>query len=295
MQLCVIIVTFNRLEQLKLALAAYCHPSVAQLVVVNNASNDGTADYLAQYAAASDTQVDVLNLPENTGGAGGFAAGIDYARQHSSADWLVLADDDAYPAADALDRFAEHWANQAGEAAIVASAVYLPDGDICKMNTPVAQASWWGSLRNIITRRSPSAVATQCYQQRQPLNVMAASFVGMFISLRAVKASGLTPPAHYFLYWDDIAYCLDMGAAGYSVQFDPRIHYIHACQRQVQQLSAERLYYLVRNGRWALAKLPLTIRLIYTPLKLLSWLLLALRNKHYKTYISALRDSSTQP
>lgn len=50
MQIGVVLVTFNRLEKLKIALESFenqtCSPKY--LLVVNNASTDGTGDFLTQ-------------------------------------------------------------------------------------------------------------------------------------------------------------------------------------------------------------------------------------------------------
>ena len=59
------------------AVATVCHPQgaplpalLAALVVVDNASSDGTAHYLE---GLDDPRLDVLRLETNTGGAGGAA------------------------------------------------------------------------------------------------------------------------------------------------------------------------------------------------------------------------------
>lgn len=72
---CIVIVTWNRLEMLKACVAAARkNAAAADILVVDNVSTDGTGEWLAQ-----QTGVNVLSLPENTGGAGGFAAGMKWA------------------------------------------------------------------------------------------------------------------------------------------------------------------------------------------------------------------------
>ncbi|HNJ78507.1 MAG TPA: glycosyltransferase, partial [Marmoricola sp.] len=77
-----VVVTWNRralVEECLAALAAQTHrPAV--VVIVDNDSDDGTAEFLD--AQASDW-LQVVHLSSNTGGAGGFAAGTQLALGHS--------------------------------------------------------------------------------------------------------------------------------------------------------------------------------------------------------------------
>ena len=109
MKIGAVVVTFNRLEKLKKALAAFeaqtCPP--AYLIVVDNGSNDGTAEYLEVWKeengqAAEVCRRIVLPMGENTGGSGGFHAGLKYAMGTPDADWIWVSDDDAYPEPDAF-------------------------------------------------------------------------------------------------------------------------------------------------------------------------------------------------
>lgn len=62
-----LIVTYNRLEKLKVSIANTVKLNFTAIMVVNNGSTDGTLEWLA---TLSDPRVIVLNLPSNTGGAG---------------------------------------------------------------------------------------------------------------------------------------------------------------------------------------------------------------------------------
>ena len=89
-----VVVTWNRrqlLEESLAALAAQTHAPI-EVVVVDNASTDGTSDLLRD----SYAHLDVVHLGANTGGAGGFAAGIERALTHEP-DLVWLLDDDTVP------------------------------------------------------------------------------------------------------------------------------------------------------------------------------------------------------
>ena len=71
-----VVVTYNRKELLKEAIDALLMQSVAEadVLVVDNASTDGTKDYIADYI--DQGQIIYINTGENLGGAGGFNFGI---------------------------------------------------------------------------------------------------------------------------------------------------------------------------------------------------------------------------
>lgn len=97
-----VIVTYNRLEKLKTVLRTVRAQTTPPdwIVVIDNASNDGTKEFLA---AQDDPALDVTRLEENTGGAGGFATGTKRAYD-LGADLFWLMDDDCYPEPEALER-----------------------------------------------------------------------------------------------------------------------------------------------------------------------------------------------
>ena len=106
-ELVAIVVTHDRLDKLKVTVARLLDSApetLAHLVVVDNASRDGTRDWLD---SLGDPRLTVLGLRENTGGAGGFAAGMAHVRDRIDPDWTVLMDDDARPRPGALSAFHE--------------------------------------------------------------------------------------------------------------------------------------------------------------------------------------------
>lgn len=92
MRICIVIVTWNRLNLLKSCIdAARANAAEADILVVDNASTDGTAKWLE-----NQKDIRVLSLPKNIGGAGGFAEGMRFARELGY-EWLWVMDDDVVP------------------------------------------------------------------------------------------------------------------------------------------------------------------------------------------------------
>jgi GT2 family glycosyltransferase len=104
-RVCAVVVTFNRCALLRRCLEALQSQSHVpdSILVVNNASTDGTEEMLRQ----EFPQLPVLRLEQNMGGAGGFHAGMKQAYEEGY-DWLWLMDDDGVPAPDCLENLLEH-------------------------------------------------------------------------------------------------------------------------------------------------------------------------------------------
>ena len=94
-----VVVTWNRLDLLREALPAVLGQTRPpdRVIVVDNASTDGTPAAVR----ADFPGVDLVSLPRNTGGAGGFAYGLALA-QAAGAGLAWLMDDDTVPEPGAL-------------------------------------------------------------------------------------------------------------------------------------------------------------------------------------------------
>ncbi|WP_036319742.1 glycosyltransferase family 2 protein [Microbacterium sp. B24] len=199
-----VVVTFNRLEKLKTVIASIeeqSHP-VERLFVIDNASTDGTADYLQ--GLRTTVPLTVVSMEKNSGGAGGFAEGMrrGYA---SGADHVWIMDDDCYPQPDALRALVSGFdgaVEELGdEVPFACSVVTFTDGAICEMNNPLP--TWdWGRL---LVKGQQNVMVTAC------------SFVSVLIPRWAIARYGL-PYAEYFIWFDDREYTLRLTRACPGVQ-----------------------------------------------------------------------------
>lgn len=225
-RLVAVVVTYNRLDQLKITLSRLCATAsreLAAIVVVDNASDDGTRAWLDHQ---SDPRVDVLRCTTNVGGAGGFERGMRHAMARHMPDWLVLMDDDARPAPEA---FAAFHATERRGAEAWAAAVYDCSGAICEMNRPSINPFW---RRDVLWRtvmgkgRDGFHIGAAEYGAQAPCAIDGTSFVGFFISRAAVARVGY-PDGRLFLYGDDVLYTLSLRAAGGRILFDPALRFEH--------------------------------------------------------------------
>lgn len=205
-----VVVTFNRLEKLKTVLASLEQQTrlPEQLIIVNNASTDGTHTYLEQYAAdfklGDKIHLDIVTLPENVGGAGGFSAGMRRSYE-LGADFAWIFDDDGYPQPDALANLVRGYdgaCEQMGpDIPFACSMVKFIDGTISEMNNPVP--TWdWGRLKA---------------QGLDVVLVNQASFVSVLIPRWVMEAYGL-PYKEYFIWFDDAEYTLRISKACPGIQ-----------------------------------------------------------------------------
>jgi len=185
---CLIVVTFNRLECLKVCLAAAkANAAGADVLVVDNASTDGTGAWLATQSGVS-----VLSLPENVGGAGGFAAGMKRAHELGY-EWMWLMDDDVMPLPDGLDRLLSA-AGRTGARALQPAKLDA-NGRVFEHEGFVHPKSF---------RRSRLTYA-RVFAHADAVPCNAANFEGFFCHRDVVDEVGL-PDAGFFLSWDDIHY-----------------------------------------------------------------------------------------
>lgn len=231
---CAVVVTHNRPELLGRCLdhlAAQTRP-LQRILVVDNASSDSTPEMLS----ARDG-IDVLTLPENVGGSGGFRAGVADAHR-AGFDWIWLLDDDTLAEPACLAELLAGAGRAPERPAVMASAVRWKDGRLHPMNHP------W--LR--LSRRADVALAAGAGLAP----IRASTFVSCLVRRDAVDAHG-HPPGHYFIWLDDIEYTgrILRDGHGYLAPASVAWHWTPKPYSTVTD-ARERFYYKVRNHLWLL-------------------------------------------
>ena len=114
----VVITTYNRLEWLKRAIESALSQSVpCEVVVVDDASDDGTADYLK---SLGNSIVSVLH-PSNLGHSKSINDGV----QAAQGEWIKLLDDDDYLAPNCIEQLATELAQFPGAVICSCQATYV--------------------------------------------------------------------------------------------------------------------------------------------------------------------------
>ncbi|HET8561083.1 MAG TPA: glycosyltransferase [Marmoricola sp.] len=238
-----VVVTWNRRALLQESIAAVRAQShqPAALVVVDNASTDGTGDLLRS-SYAQEQGLDVVTLVSNTGGAGGFAAGIERALVHRP-DLVWLLDDDTVPTPTAAEALVGCWREYDGPArpAVLASRVVWTDGRDHPMNTP---------------RRKPGARAAEAEAAERvgAVPIRSASFVSVMCDAGVVRERGL-PVAEYFLWNDDFEYTTRL-LRGHTGLYCPSSVVVHKTRTygSTDVDPGDRFFYEVRNKMWVFTR-----------------------------------------
>lgn len=231
---CAVVVTHNRrdlLEQCLDRLQAQSRPPDG-ILVIDNASTDGTSDLLARREG-----IEVHHMPENLGGAGGFEHGVAAAHE-AGYEWMWLLDDDTLVEETCLDALLTGARRAPNPPSVMSSVVEWRDsGTLHPMNGP------W--LRN---RRAELAEAADA----RLAPIRAATFVSTMVHRDAVGRHGL-PPGHYFVWLDDIEYTARIlrNEHGYVVPDSVALHWTPQPYTTVTD-SRERFYLKVRNQLWLL-------------------------------------------
>ena len=194
-----VVVTFNRRDMVTRLVASLDAGSVVpdEVVVVDNASSDGTADALA--AAGTTTPLTVLRLTENTGGAGGFHTGLAEAMERG-ADLVWLMDDDGTPDADCLQSLLPHLDTHD----FIGPAVVAED-DPGRLCFPIRVPGSSRVLHAVPDLEAASASGL--------LEGVVIPFNGVLVTRELVERIGL-PREEFFIWGDDVEYLWRARAAG---------------------------------------------------------------------------------
>jgi GT2 family glycosyltransferase len=234
-----VVVTYNRKALLVQCLDALQEQTraVDRIVVVDNASSDGTAAAVR----ADFPGVDLLVLDENRGGAGGFHVGMKAAAE-GRADWIWVMDDDAEPAPDALEALLAPGLHRRPGAVALTPLKRLPSGHL-----QYDQVGWYDPVRmNLqpISAHHTKALFTE---------VEYGAFVGLLVSADAVRRVGL-PDVSYFIWYDDVEFCLRLQRAGqlYLVPASEIVHHVAGANGEKPWRNRPpsyfwRYYYSIRN------------------------------------------------
>jgi rhamnopyranosyl-N-acetylglucosaminyl-diphospho-decaprenol beta-1,3/1,4-galactofuranosyltransferase len=209
-----VVVTWNRADLLERILRAVDAQTVRPdvVVVVDNASTDTTPQVLDRLTGELDVRLDVLRLSRNTGGAGGFHAGLERALA-SDAGLFWLMDDDGLPPADCLASLLPALATHD----FVGPAV-VAEGDPGRLCFPIRVP---GTARVVHRLEDVERAAVDGL-----LPDVVIPFNGVLLTRDLVEHIG-TPREEFFIWGDDVEYLWRARRAGGRVATVVGSHFAH--------------------------------------------------------------------
>jgi GT2 family glycosyltransferase len=246
-RLSLVVVTFNCRDDAIRTLSALAEQlgSKDELIVVDNASSDGTADAIAR----SVERAAVVRNPVNAG----FAAAANAGAAGASGDLIVFLNPDAEPAPGFVEAIAAPLREQRGWAAWQ-GLVTAKDGRVVNTSGGVVHftgVAWAGEAGR------PADAAPDA-----PREVAFASGACLAVPrVHWLAAGGF--PEHFFMYCEDVDLSLRLRLQGGRVGIEPRARVDH---RYEFEKGAAKWRLLERN-RWAtlIRTYPLPLLLLIAP------------------------------
>ncbi|MFH1019917.1 MAG: glycosyltransferase family 2 protein [Pseudomonadota bacterium] len=237
----VIIVTFNKKEYVSNLLASLKSITYRNhdIVVVDNASSDGTVEFLEKKFHG----LHIIKNKENNGGSGGFNTGLAYAFQQEGYDYLWLLDNDVEVSPDALTKLVEVLEQHAD--------IAVAGSQMCQLDNPAVtnEVGAYVDLRHggLVLNRHLSRKANNASGIYDVDYVAAAS---LLIRAEVAKKAGLWED--FFIHFDDVDWCLRIKEMGHRVAgvADSVIWHVSAAEKPITWA----MYYDVRNMLFLLDK-----------------------------------------
>lgn len=205
------------------------------IIVVNNGSTDGTADWLD-----SQTDLQVIHQ-ENVGGSGGFYRGIQQAYDDGY-DWIWCMDDDVYPEPDCL----ENLLKQDGEKVGILCPLRKWEGQVF-----VSEVRRF-NLSNPFKSLHVYSLKLEDIKGKEYVTIEGIAFEGPLIKREVVRQIGL-PNKDLFLLYDDSDYGYRAVLAGYQIRLvtkavlNKELFFADDDRVAKIQKGKWKLYYHIRN------------------------------------------------
>ncbi len=208
----VIIVTYNSHQDIQACLEAVLRSTNVDLevIVADNASTDGTPELVRQTFPAVHLVEHEANL--------GFAEANNRAMRLAQGDFVFLLNADAVVAADAIAILAKRMASDPQIAVLAPKMLFLQEP--CVINSAGLQSN------RIFYTCDRGFLEYDRGQYDEEAEVIGACGGAMFVRRSIIQELGLFDD-RYFMYYEDIDFCIRAWIAGYKVMYTPEAIVYH--------------------------------------------------------------------
>lgn len=279
-------VTYNRSETLINTVNGLLKQSyeLYRIIIVDNKSSEIHRQKIDEISK-KDNRIIVLNLSENTGGAGGFYNGVKYVNENFEYDYIWIMDDDAYSRDNTLNN-------------LIKAAHQLEEdnneiGFLAPLVWGVRDKKYQIYHHKKITKYKDGDLIgyNQNFGTQKYIPIEANAFVGPLFSKKAVDLCGY-PDSNLFIYGDDTEYTYRISRKMKSyLIIDSIIDHedLPAQNNIVDPKSWWKEYYMLRNKIFFVREFgsnPLTriVGYLLLSIKILKSTMAALVKKQYLKY-----------
>lgn len=234
----VVIVNWNGLEDTKLCLEHTKKQTYQNLeiIVVDNGSKDGSADYLRNC-----NDIIIVENPKNLGFTGGHIAGFEA----SSGDFILLLNNDAIMDPQYIER-AVSFMNSDSSIGALGGRAYLWDEDNKLFDT----TNSFYSYQNINPINAEGIFAKTDEGVPQEVNNVSGSCV--MVRRATIESTGyLHNP--FFAYFEESDLFARMKRKGYKIVYHPELAIWHANAKSSNRKAPTFFYYMIMRNRFRFA------------------------------------------
>lgn len=186
----------------------------SELIVVDNASRDGSAELVARHAPDAK----LLRLEQNVG----YGAAINRASRLARGRWLAFGNADLFIPPGGLSELPRLLSSAPDDVALLGPALFGPDG------RPSLSAGRFPSLMALMRGLRRPAHRRKYLRRRQHRRGEVDWLTGACLFARAdVFDATQGFDEGFFLYYEDVDLARRLSARGHRVVFEPKLNVIH--------------------------------------------------------------------
>lgn len=225
----VVIVTFNNAKTIARCLASVVSQKDTQAMVIDNHSTDRTVEIVKQQFK----KVEVVLLPKNSGYAGGNNIGIEKALAQG-ADYVLILNPDTVLEKGVIEKLVRAAKERMGK------GVFGPQ-ILCEDKKHI-----WSAGGALDTKRYTAQLVDFQKDAGSKKSMQEHDFISGTCMLLPQKLlqTGLRFREQYFLYYEDVEFCLRARMRGFPSIIVPSASIVHS---ETSQTFPLKNYYLARN------------------------------------------------
>lgn len=235
-----VVVTYNRAKWLQKNLASINNQAVSHIFIIDNNSTDQTESVVNHFIETSLHPVTYHRSTTNLGGAGGFALGCQLALAHANQfTHIWLSDDDVTFDKTCLKQL-EPYLDQNNLLQPMRFDQQGNNAEASSVNIDLSSIA-------ILNHKRGSVMRSAWRHQQTPFALADTPFEGVVVPRAVFNAIGI-PDKRFFIFSDDLDFCLKAKSAGFGILCIPKAKMTRLnCVRANKIPTNWKSYFIYRN------------------------------------------------